>query len=277
MRRLTKEKRVLILSALVEGNSMRATARMCDVSRTTVHRLLHLAGAACAEYHDKNVRGIKRVRDVQCDELWSFVYAKKKNVEAAMAAPPKAGDVWTWTALDAESRLMITCIVRKKRNTASAVTVMKDLRKRLNRKPRLSSDSLRAYKIAAPRVFGKKIKLVQLRKGEEREEIKHHTSYVERCNLTIRMGNRRFTRKTNGFSKSFEGHVAMLNLLTTHYNFCRIHLTLKCTPAMEAGIETKLRDLGWLSDMIEEYERRTVKRKKPGPKIGTKYRTRRVR
>lgn len=271
MNKLSKEKRALILSALVEGNSMRSTARLCDVSRTTVGRLLDLAGAACKKHHDKHVRGVKGVRDVQCDELWSFIYAKKKNVGNAVAVPPKAGDVWTWTALDTDSRLLLTCMVRKKRNAASAVAVMKDLQKRLNKRPRLSSDSLRAYKIAAHRVFGKKVKLVQLRKGEDLEEIEHHTSYVERYNLTIRMTNRRFTRKTNGFSKSVERHVAMLNLLTVHYNFCRIHQTLRVTPAMEAGIDSKLRDFDWLVDLVDKH---TPKPRKSGPKKGTKYRPR---
>ena len=252
---------------------MRSTARACDVAFNTVARYLDLAGAACKLYHDEHVRGIKGKRDVQCDELWSFIYAKDKVAD--YADPWDAvGTVWTFTALDADSKLMISQLVRKNRGVRSATVFMKDMKGRLNRRPRLATDSLSSYGTAARKVFGKKIHIVQNRKGEDTD---HPTSYVERMNLTIRMKNRRFTRKTNAFSKKYDRHVAMMNLLIVHYNFCWIHQTLRVTPAMEAGLTDTLRDYDWLTDLTDEYERNHIKRKKPGPKKGTKYRPRKSR
>ena len=222
MRRLSREKRKQILAMLVEGNSMSSTARVCDVSINTVGRLLDLASKACKRYHDRHVQGVKGRRDVQCDEVWSFVYAKDK-VADYVEPWDVAGSVWTFTALDADSKLLIAYRIRKRRSIPSAVALMKDLKKRLNRRPRLATDALKAYGVAAPRVFGPKVRLIQVRKDEETD---HSTAYVERHNLTIRMSNRRFTRKTNAFSKTLERHIALFNVMAVHYNFCRIHKTL---------------------------------------------------
>lgn len=177
--------------------------------------------------------------------------------------------MWTFTALDADSKLLISYMVRKRRNTRSAAKLMKDLSRRLIRRPRLTADSLKAYPKATKRTWGTKVHLSHIRKGEETE---HSTSYVERHNLTIRMANRRFTRKTNAFSKKMARHEAAMHLFALYYNFCRIHQTLRVTPAMEAGIDDKLHDMDWIVGLIEEIAEPP---KKPGPKKGTKYRPRR--
>ena len=178
--------------------------------------------------------------------------------------------MWTFTALDGDSKLLVAYMVRKKRNTKSATILLSDLAGRLKKRPRLTSDALRAYELAARKIWGKKADLSQIRKGEETD---HNTSYVERHNLTIRMANRRFTRKTNAFSKKLSKHQAMMHLFALYYNFCRIHQTLRVTPAMEAGIDNRLHDMGWIVDLIEKI---TEPPKKPGPKKGTKYRLRKV-
>ena len=246
---------------------MRSTARVCDVAFQTVADLLDMAGKACQLYHDEHVRDIKGSRSVQCDEVWSFVYAKDRSLDHAEPWDA-AGSVWTFTALDGDSKLLVAYMVRKKRNTKSATILLSDLAGRLKKRPRLTSDALRAYELAARKIWGKKADLSQIRKGEETD---HNTSYVERHNLTIRMANRRFTRKTNAFSKKLSKHQAMMHLFALYYNFCRIHQTLRVTPAMEAGIDDKLHDMGWIVGLIEDI---TASPKKPGPKKGTKYRPR---
>ena len=160
-------------------------------------------------------------------------------------------------------------MLRQRRDARSATELMRDMASRLKKTPRLTADSLRAYKIATKKVWGRKAELSQLRKGQDTD---HNTAYVERHNLTIRMANRRFTRKTNAFSKGMARHEAAMHLFAVHYNFCRIHQTLRVTPAMEAGLTDTLYDMGWIVDLIEEV---TKPPKKPGPKRGTKYRARR--
>ena len=269
MYRLPKHKRVQMLSMLVEGSSMRSTARVCDVSVNAVCRLLDVAGKACQLYHDQHVRGIKGKRNVQCDEVWSFVYAKDRSLE--WADPwDTAGSIWTFTALDADSKLLIAYTLKRRRSTRSATVVFRDLASRLKKRPKLTADALKAYSIAAHKVWGKKADLSQVRKGEDTD---HSTSYVERHNLTIRMANRRFARKTNAFSKKLSRHEAAMHLFAVYYNFCRIHGTLRVSPAMEAGIDDKLHDVGWIVDLIDEITRPP---KKPGPKKGTKYRPRKT-
>ena len=213
---------------------------MEDVSIVTAANLLSAAGAVCKKYHDDNVRGITGRREVQCNELWSFVYAKDKNAPY-VESWNGAGNAWTFMALDADSKLLIAYRVALGRSTRDATQFMKDLVDRLEKEPRLTADNLKAYWNAAQIVFGRRAKIVlsQVRKGEETD---HNTAYVERHKLSIRMGNRRFTRKTNAFSKKFAKHKDMMHLWMLHYNFCHIHGTLRITPAMEADLTSTIKD-----------------------------------
>ena len=248
---------------------MRAVVRLEGISLTTVMRLMSLAGTACYLYHHDHVRNIKGKRNIQCDELWSFVYAKEKR--APYVTPlDVAGTVWTWTALDADSKLLLSYLISERRDTQSAVALFSDLASRLQKRPNITTDELKAYRKAAKMVFGKKARktLLQTRKGEDTE---HSTAYVERHNLTIRMENRRYARKTNAFSKKISRHIAMMDLWAVHYNFCRLHKTLRVTPAMEAGLTDTLHDVEWIVKLIDKT---TVAPKKPGPKKGSKYRPR---
>ncbi len=297
MNKLSTEKRAQILSMLVEGMSMRSITRITGVSINTVAKLLNDAGSACAAYHDARVRGIKGNRRIECDEIWSFCYAKDKNVSRAANAPDGAGDVWTWTAIDANFKLMVTYLVTNHRDGESALNVMDDLRQRLEGRPQITTDGLKAYIEAIEESFGADVDYAQVIKeyakmgGGCQQERKYspsvctkiekravegspdlssaNTTYVERHNLTMRMGVRRFTRLTNAFSKRIEKHAAMVSLFALHYNFCRIHKTIKVTPAMAAGIESELRDCEWIVGLIDEMAPAPAK---PGPKPGTKYR-----
>jgi IS1 family transposase len=251
---------------------MRSIARAENVNIVTVARLLSLAGAVCKAYHDAHVQGIPGKRNVQCDEIWSFVYAKER--QAPYVDPwDAAGHTWTFTALDADSKLLISYLVAHDRGTKAATRFFKDLVGRLEKTPKITTDELISYKKAAKAVFGPRAKSVlsQMRKGEDTD---HSTAYVERHNLTIRMGNRRFNRRTNAFSKKFSKHIDMMHLWVLHYNFCRIHTSLRVTPAMEAGIETQLRDCKWIVELIDAA---TPPPKKPGPKKGMKYQPRNKR
>ena len=263
MNRLSKKKRAEILGMLVEGVSMRATSRLADVNFQTVNNLLVNAGAACRKYHDENVVGIPGRRNIQCDEIWAPIYAKDKAKSYANPID-EAGSAWAFVALDADTKLVTSYHSSMNRDARAATKLMRDLKSRLDRAPRLSADKLEAYKIAVRRVFGGRARLRQS-KGDGA------TSLIERLNLTIRMGNRRFTRKTNAFSKRHDRHIDMLHLLFLHYNFCRIHSTIKVSPSMEAGIDDQLRDLEWIVGLIDA---NTPPPKKPGPKVGTKCKPR---
>ena len=269
---------------LVEGMSMRAITRVTGTSINTVVKLLNDAGVACAEHHDERVRNVRASR-IECDEVWSFVYAKNKNVPHAKSAPPQAGDVWTWTAIDADSKLMVSYLVGD-RSGQAAMELMDDLRSRLSNRVQLTSDGHRAYLEAVEGAFGGDVDYAQLIKlygesgdggdrryspakcvGIKRKVIEGRpdkrlisTSYIERSNLTVRMGNRRFTRLTNAFSKRVEKHCAMLSLFFTHYNFCRVHKSLRVTPAMEAGIDDGVRDCEWIVGLMDD------RAPKPGPR-----------
>jgi IS1 family transposase len=264
MNKLPIAKRVQILSMLCEGSSMRSISRVCDVSINTVAKMLVDAGKVCATFHDEQVRGVKAKR-IQVDEIWSFTYAKQKNVLTAKAAPSEAGDTWTWTALDGDSKLIVGWLVGG-RDAQYANAFVQDLADRLANRVQLTSDGHKAYLEAVEGAFGADVDYAQLVKmyGSAPENMKGKyspaectgikktciegepdekhisTSYVERQNLTMRMHMRRFTRLTNAFSKKFESHVHMVALYTVFYNWTRIHKTLRVTPAMAAGLTDKL-------------------------------------
>jgi IS1 family transposase len=258
MNRLPLEKRTQILGLLVEGNSLRATSRLADVSINTVTKLLVDLGSACAEYHHQNVRNVA-ARRVQCDEIWAFVGAKSKNVTPEKQAQGW-GDIWTWTALDADSKLCVSYRVGG-RDGVIAYEFMQDLAFRLKNRVQLTTDGHRVYLNAVEDAFGAAIDYAMLVKiyGSDASNDSRYsppeviecrpiavtgnpdpnhisTSFVERQNLTMRMGMRRFTRLTNAFSKKVDNHAAMVAIHFMHYNFARIHKTLRITPAMAAGL-----------------------------------------
>ena len=259
MNKLDTAQRVQILNMLCEGMSMRAITRMTGVSINTVAKLLIDAGLTCARLHDERVRGV-RAKRVQCDEIWSFCYSKQKNVKTAKAAPARAGDVWTWTALDADSKMILSYLIGD-RDSEYAMAFMDDLRGRLANRVQLTTDGHKPYLAAVEDSFGADIDYATLTKinGEDPQPEKRYspakclgcksevvtgqpdpkhisTSYVERQNLTMRMSMRRFTRLTNAFSKKIENHAAAVALYFMYYNFGRVHQTLRVTPAMEAGV-----------------------------------------
>ena len=274
---------------------MRAITRTEGVGINTVTNLLVDAGEACAAYHDEHVRNVPAHR-VQVDEIWAFTYAKQRNVEHAKRAPVGAGDTWTWVAIDADSKLIITWLVGP-RDLGSAYPFIGDLGARLRYRPQLTSDDLGCYVAAVEDVFGADVDFAQVIKiygrGDDNEttaarysppsclgiKVKHvtgdpdpahiSTSYVERQNLTMRMSNRRYARLTNAFSKKLRNHEHHNALHFLHYNFCRIHKSLRMTPAMVAGVTDTLRDTEWIVGLIDE---QTPVPAKPGPKGPWKHR-----
>lgn len=285
MNKLPIAHRAQILAMLCEGSSMRSASRLADVSINTVSKLLVDAGRFCAGFHDAKVRDVKASR-IQVDEIWSFVGAKQKNVAGMKAPMDGAGDVWTWTAIEANTKLIVSHFVGG-RDGECAMWFMDDLRSRLANRVQLTSDGHKAYLEAVEGAFGGDVDYAMLVKiygaspesakgryspaectGARKERIEGKpdmahvsTSYAERQNLTMRMSMRRFTRLTNGFSKKFENHAHMVALYAVHYNFLRIHKTLRVTPAMAAGLSQTV--MNW-TDIVEAMDA-DVPAKKRGP------------
>jgi IS1 family transposase len=279
MNKLPSEKRAQILHLLVEGNSMRATARIADVAFNTVDKLFIEAGHACAAYQDTAFRNLACKR-LQLDEIWSFVYAKQKNVLTAKSAPKDAGDVWTWVAIDADTKLVPSWRIGD-RSSETGLAFVDDLAKRLANRVQITSDGHRAYLEAIEGAFGGDVDYAQLVKvygaspdsakgryspaectGCHKQRIEGNpdpahvsTSYAERQNLTMRMSIRRFTRLTNAFSKKIEKHALSVALHYMHYNFARIHKTLRISPAMAAGVTDKLWSVADIVIMIDGAEK----------------------
>jgi len=289
MNRLSVADRASILRMLVEGNSLRSASRLADVSLNTVTKLLVDLGAACETIHDQYVRNV-HVRRLQADEIWCFVGAKAKNV-----TPEKKqegwGDVWTWTGLDADTKLCVSYLVGG-RDGGWAKDFMQDCARRIKGRVQITTDGHKAYLEAVEDAFGADIDYAQLRKiygapsdaemrryspakciGADQKVVsgdpdpKHvSTSYVERHNLSMRMGMRRFTRLTNGFSKKVQNHEAMVAIYAVHYNFARIHKTLRITPSMAAGLSDHVWSLEEIVMMADRYA--------PAPKPRGPYRKR---
>ncbi len=278
---LPLDKRVRIVSALVEGNSLRSISRMASCSINTLTKFVADFGPVCEAFHDEHVRGVGAKR-VQCDEIWAFCYAKDKNLPERMRGMPGVGSVWTWTALDADSKLILSWMVGD-RDAECAGLFMLDLSRRLAGRCQLTTDGHAVYERAVADAFGWQIDYAMLVKlyGEPREkearyspcecigtrivrisgrpESRHiSTSHVERQNLTMRMGMRRFTRLTNGFSKKLANHRAAVAIHFMHYNFCRVHKTLRVTPAMEAGLADHVWELAELVGLLEAREQAII-------------------
>ena len=273
MNQLSTTRRAQIIAALVEGNSINATCRMLSVGKHTVLRLLEDAGRACAAYHDQHVRGLRSKR-IQCDEIWSFVGAKMKNANEDQVAAGW-GDVWTWTGLDADSKLIVSYLVGQ-RGPAWAKFFMEDVASRVTSRIQLTTDGLKMYGEAVEGAFGCDVDYAMLIKlyGNDSFDTKYSpgdcigirstvlmgnpnpkhisTSFVERQNLSMRMGMRRFTRLTNGFSKKLENHAHQVALYFMHYNYCRIHKSLRVTPSMEAGLSNHVWTIEELCGLIPE-------------------------
>jgi IS1 family transposase len=288
MKQLTTSQRAQIVRCLCEGNSIRSTVRITGVSKNTAVKLLIEMGCACAKLHDRKMRGLK-VKRLQCDEIWSFVGAKRKNASAEQKTAGW-GDVWTWTAIDAETKLCLSYLVGG-RDAGWATDFVWDIRLRVIGRPQITTDAHKPYLAAIEEAFGANVDYAQMHKiygaSEEPDtryspakcigcdmktvigdpDYKHvSTSFVERQNLSMRMHMRRFTRLTNGFSKKIDNHGHAVALYFAYYNFCRVHQTLRVTPAMEAGITDHVWDV---EELIALLPKEQPKKRGPYKKRGT--------
>jgi IS1 family transposase len=279
MNKLPRDKRIQIVSLLVEGMSLRAVTRVTGVSINTVTKLLIDAGKACSEFQSLTFRNLT-CRRIQVDEIWCFCYAKQRNVETAKKAPEGAGDIWTWTAIDADTKLVPSWLIGD-RSGETAKAFISDLAGRLVTRVQLTSEGLKSYLQAVEQAFSRDIDYAMLVKhygeaaepagryspgictGIDKEAISGSpdpahvsTSYSERSNLPIRMHMRRFTGLTNAFSKKVENHGHSMALHFMAYNFVRIHGTLRCSPAMAAGVSARLWEIADILTVIENWEMR---------------------
>src|SRR5271166_4214476 len=277
MNKLPSEKRAQVLQMMAEGIALRAITRLTAISRTTLQKLLEDAGQAFSDYQDRTLINLPCKR-LQVDEAWSFCYAKQKNVATAKRAPEGAGDIWTWVGLDADTKLVASFYVGS-RDGEAAMIFMDDLARRLANRVQLTSNGHRLYLEAVEGAFGSDIDYAMLIKiygaapeGQRRHsptictgarkhpiegkpDPKHiSTSFSERQNLNTRMGNRRMTRLTNAFSKKAENHAHMMAIYFMHYNFVRIHQTLKISPAMAAGVTSNLWEMSDMVNVLEAWE-----------------------
>ena len=276
MNKLPTERRAQILGMMAEGVSIRAICRLTGVGKNTVVKLLRDGGEAFSAYQDEHLRNL-RCKRLQLDEIWAFVYAKAKNAPTAKAASEQAGDIWTWVAIDADTKLVASYYVGNRDAYAASIFVS-DLAGRLAGRAQITSDGLRLY-VAAEQAFGADVDFAQLVKlyGDAPEAQKRYspaecvgcrraavsgspdpahvsTRYAERQNLSMRMGNRRMTRLTNAFSKKAESHAHAMAVYFMHYNFVRIRQTLRVTPAMAAGVTGRLWELSDLVAVLEKWE-----------------------
>ena len=275
MNTITKEKRNRVIAALVEGNSIRATVRMTGVAKNTITKLLVEIGIACLKYQYSTLRNLKCKR-IQCDEIWSFCYSKQKNVPSDKQGELGYGDVWTWIAIDADTKI-VPCWLVGLRNADYARAFMNDLAARLSSRVQLTTDGHKVYLDAVDDAFVGEIDYAMLVKvyGEDDRKdnakfspqecigtkqvtivgnpIRNHisTSFVERQNLTMRMSMRRFTRLTNAFSKKIENLEAAVALHFMYYNFCRIHQSLRITPAMAAGVSDHVWEISDITNLLD--------------------------
>ena len=277
MNKLSVQKRASVLNLLVEGTSMRTIKRSTGVSISTVTKLLLDAGEACATFHNETVRGV-RSRFIECDEIWSFAYARAGGVPGSDDASNGAVDVWTYTALDADSKVILSYLVAGEPDGLTALEFMDDLQRRIDGRTQLSNAGLGAYLRAVGGAFGGGLDYAEVVRGcgtepgivSERCDVaavgvnvekpcirgnanvgRAGTAYVERRYLPMIEGVRRIERLTNGSSKKVDKHVAMLALYFVHYNFCRIDRTLRVTPAMAAGVDDAVRNAEWIVELID--------------------------
>jgi len=280
MNKLNTTQRANIIRLMVEGNSLRSCSRITGVSITTVSKLLVDIGKACQQFHNDTVVNVNSKR-IEADEIWSFVYAKDKNVPNSNKSKEQgAGDAWTWVGIDADTKLVVSFFVGN-RDANSANEFMHDIAGRLKNRVQLTTDGFKPYLKAVEDAFDNDIDFAQLIKiyglpeGNSNEKryspakctatekkwvsgdpnpLHISTSYIERQNLTMRMSMRRFTRLTNAFSKKIENHCYAIALHFVYYNFCRIHKSLRVTPAMEAKLTTKPMTIEDIVNLLEVYK-----------------------
>lgn len=281
MNRLSTADRVRIVTCLIEGCSIRSTCRMTGFAKGTVLKLLAEIGTACAQFHDEAVRNLRSER-IQADEVWCFCHCKDKNVPDSMRGMAGVGSVWTFKAIDADSKLLISYHLGD-RDADNAREFMLDLAGRLLTRVQLTTDGMNGYRSAVWEAFGSDVdyaKLIKVYGAPQEHDTRYSpaictgtiksavcgspiprdvsTSFIERSNLTLRMTQRRFTRLTNAFSKKFANLHHAVSLYAVHYNFCKVHQTLRVTPAMESGLASHVWSIADLVGLLEKSEAKAI-------------------